>query len=164
MHSTTRRLGPGPRGAGRLSPLRVPDPVGRAGLYGSSGRRGLRTHWARTSSQDRQPDRPGLGSLHHVADSPGGAHGPHGPLCCRRCGHVAIPGARVGPRPTGVTVTWGTNGDAVPPFLSAPWVDRGLSANGIQSYYSRMWFNRYRRMIFSPGTHGVLCLLKLQPA
>jgi hypothetical protein len=117
----------------------------RAGLYGSSGRRGLRTHQARTSYPDRQPDRPGLGWPRHVADSSGGARGHLGPLRCRQCGHVAISGARLGPRPAGVTVTWGTRGGAVLPFSSALWVDRGLSANGIQSY-SRMWLNRCRRM------------------
>ncbi len=47
MHPTTRRFGPGPRWPGPPSPLRVPGPVGRAGLYGSSGRPWLRMHRAR---------------------------------------------------------------------------------------------------------------------
>jgi hypothetical protein len=92
---------PGP--AGLVSPCRSASRASwaRAGLYCSSGRRGLRTHRARTSSPDRQLDRPCLGSQRHVADPPGGARSHLGPLHCLLCCHVAIPGARVGPRPLG---------------------------------------------------------------
>ncbi len=103
---------PGP--AGPVRPRRSPSRASwaRAGLFGSSGRHGLRTHRARTSSPDRQPDRPGLGSPRQVADSPCGARGPLGALRCLWCGHVAIPGGGVGPRPAGVTMTRGTKGGA----------------------------------------------------
>ncbi len=69
---------PGP--AGPVRPRRSTSRASwaRAGLFGSCGRRGLQTHRARTSPPSQQPDRPGLGSPRHVADSPGGARGPSG--------------------------------------------------------------------------------------
>ncbi len=78
---------------------------------------------------------------------------PLGPLRCRQCwsrGNLPgdqreTPSSLVGPRRAAVTVPWGTKGDAVPPFSSAPWVDCGPSANGIQ-LYSQTWLNRCRRM------------------
>jgi hypothetical protein len=68
-----------------------------------------------------------------------------------RYGHVAPVRSRGDPRgPRRVPPRWGhggmgDEGGRCPPFSSAPWLDCGLSAKGIQSY-SRMWLNRCRRM------------------
>ncbi len=70
----------------------------RAGLFGSSGRRGLRTHRARASSTSRLPRSPCPGSQHHVVVSLCGARGPSG-----RC---AVAGSVT-------TVTWRSSGPAM---------------------------------------------------
>ncbi len=81
----------------RGPPLRTRASRARAALAA----RALRTHRARTSSPYRQPDRSGLGSPRHVAESPGGARGPLG--CCAAAGAVTwrSSGSASGPGPLG---------------------------------------------------------------
>jgi hypothetical protein len=79
-------MGPGPHGPGRPRRSASRASWARADLFWSSGRSGLRTHRARTSSPDRQQDFPSLGSPRHVADSSGGERCPLG--CCAAAGAV----------------------------------------------------------------------------
>ena len=145
-----RPAAPDPGPAGPVRPRRSASraPWARPGLFKSSGRHGLRSLRAPTSSPSRADvagsgrSWPRLalrhgsrtltvcGSPRHVAIAPGGVRGPAG-----RCAAAGVvtwrprgpAGDRVltaGSTPAVVTVTWGTEGDAVPPRSSAPLVIR----------------------------------------
>ena len=144
-----RRSGPGPRGPGPPSPLRVPGPAGpgralqvgrtsprpgpRGPGPGSSSRAdvaGSGRSWPRLALRHGSRTLTVCGSPRHVAIAPGGVRGPAG-----RCAAAGVvtwrprgpAGDRVltaGSTPAVVTATWGTEGDAVPPCSSAPLVIR----------------------------------------
>ena len=146
---------PGPRGPGpdlqvKWTP-RAPVAPGPGRVFKSSGRRGLRSLRARTSSPSRvdvvdadasgptsspsrQPDAEPMllvrGSPRHtdVAPTergPAGRCAAAGGVTWRPRGPAGDRVLTVGSTPGVVTASWGTKGDAVPPRASAPWLHGG---------------------------------------
>jgi hypothetical protein len=98
-----RPAAPDPGPAGPVHPCcsasRAPCQWARAGLSKSSGRRGLRSLRAPTSSLTLQPDAHGLRLAAPRRHCAGRSARPREPLRCHRRGHVAAPGPGGGPRP-----------------------------------------------------------------